>query len=86
MNSRNCKTNLGHWLAGTEEDAVYYCRESNVVSLCMHYITLRFDAHAFRDLLGMMGFAQAQIEQLEKQTRPATLPHANCAEPGGTLH
>ncbi|HEX4916329.1 MAG TPA: hypothetical protein VFV43_00380 [Limnobacter sp.] len=86
MNSGNCKAQLGHWLAGSDDDAVYYCSESKVVSLCMHYMTLRFDASAFRELLGMMGFAQAQIEQLENRATSATRSHVNCAEPGGTLH
>jgi len=44
-----------------------------VVSLCLHYMTMRFDAQAFRDLLGMMGFAQAEIQRIKQALDQPTL-------------
>lgn len=64
MQQENCTAQLGQWLAGSENGSVYYCNQTNVVSLCLHYMTMRFDAQAFRDLLGMMGFAQAEIQRI----------------------
>ena len=66
MLQQNCATQLGQWLAGNENGSVYYCQTTNVVSLSLHYMTLRFEASAFRDLLGMMGFAQAEIQRIDQ--------------------
>lgn len=59
-------TQLGKWLAGSENSEVYFCDESQVVSVCLHYMTLRFEAGAFRELLGMLGYAQSEIERINR--------------------
>lgn len=74
MHQENCTTQLGQWLAGSENGSVYYCNETNVVSLCLHYMTMRFDAHAFRELLGMMGFAQAEIQRIKQALDQPSIP------------
>lgn len=74
MQQENCTAQLGKWLAGSENGSVYYCDETNVVSLCLHYMTLRFDAPAFRDLLGMMGFAQAEIQRIRQALELPSIP------------
>ncbi|BET26227.1 hypothetical protein EV673_0675 [Limnobacter thiooxidans] len=86
MLQQNCATQLGQWLAGNENGSVYYCQTTNVVSLSLHYMTLRFEALAFRDLLGMMGFAQAEIQRIDQAlNRPAlSTQDRNCQ--GGALH
>ena len=86
MQQENCTAQLGQWLAGSENGSVYYCEQTNVVSLCLHYMTLRFEAKAFRDLLGMMGFAQAEIQRIDQAlNRPAlSTQDRNCQ--GGALH
>jgi len=38
MQQENCTAQLGQWLAGSENGSVYYCQETEVVSLCLHYI------------------------------------------------
>ena len=50
MQQENCTAQLGQWLAGSENGSVYYCQETEVVSLCLHYMTMRFEAKAFRAL------------------------------------
>lgn len=64
MGQKNCTLSLGLWLIGNENGSVYYCEKTQVVSLGLQDVILRFEAAAFRDLLGMMGFAQAEIEQI----------------------
>ncbi|WP_370262579.1 hypothetical protein [Limnobacter sp.] len=86
MTQSNCKAQLGHWLAGSENGAVYYCHDSKVVSLCLHYMTLRFEPAAFRDLLGMMGFAQGQIERMDPASGALQAAPPHCGSTGGSFH
>lgn len=80
-------TPLGQWLAGSENGAVYFCAQSNVVSLCLHYMTMRFEADAFRELLGMMGFAQAEIQQIRtKLDQAAPIQRDHNASGGSSIH
>ncbi|WP_334120182.1 hypothetical protein [Limnobacter sp.] len=86
MQQENCTAQLGQWLAGSENGSVYYCDKSNVVSLCLHYMTLRFEASAFRDLLGMMGFAQAEIQRIKKALDQPAPQGRDRQYAGGALH
>jgi hypothetical protein len=86
MQQENCTAQLGQWLAGSENGSVYYCQETEVVSLCLHYMTMRFEGKAFRDLLGMMGFAQAEIQRIKKALEHPTLQSHNRPVAGGALH
>ena len=86
MQQENCTAQLGQWLAGSENGSVYYCEQTNVVSLCLHYMTMRFDAQAFRDLLGMMGFAQAEIQRIKKALDQPTPQGRDRQYAGGALH
>lgn len=86
MLQQNCATQLGQWLAGNENGSVYYCETTNVVSLSLHYMTLRFEAPAFRDLLGMMGFAQAEIQRIDQALDRPALNNQDRHCPGGALH
>mgnify|MGYP006161133743 FL=1 len=87
MQQENCTAQLGQWLAGSENGSVYYCSETNVVSLCLHYMTMRFDAPAFRDLLGMMGFAQAEIQRIKQALDQPTMPGQDMRHAGSNaLH
>lgn len=87
MQQENCTAQLGQWLAGSENGSVYFCNETNVVSLCLHYMTMRFDSHAFRDLLGMMGFAQAEIQRIKHALDQPTLSAQDLQRTGGSaLH
>jgi hypothetical protein len=86
MLQQNCATQLGQWLAGNENGSVYYCQTTNVVSLSLHYMTMRFEATAFRDLLGMMGFAQAEIQRINQALDHPALSKQNRHCPDGALH
>ena len=86
MQQENCTAQLGQWLAGSENGSVYYCQETEVVSLCLHYMTMRFEATAFRDLLGMMGFAQAEIQRIKQALEHPTPQNRNRRHAGGALH
>lgn len=86
MLQQNCATQLGQWLAGNENGSVYYCQTTNVVSLSLHYMTMRFEATAFRDLLGMMGFAQAEIQRINQALDHPALKKQNRHCPDGALH
>ncbi|MCR2747657.1 hypothetical protein [Limnobacter parvus] len=39
-------------------------------------MTMRFEASAFRDLLGVMGFAQAEVQRIKNELDQPTL-HGN---------
>ncbi len=84
MHHPHHSTPLGQWLAGSENGSVYFCAQSNVVSLCLHYMTMRFQADAFRELLGMMGFAQAEIQQIRTQLDQAAPTHREHSTTGGS--
>lgn len=86
MEQENCTAQLGLWLAGSDNGSVYYCQKTGIVSLCLHYMTMRFEANAFRDLLGMMGFAQAEIQRINNTLECPTPPSQNRAVSGGVLH
>lgn len=86
MQQKNCTAQLGQWLAGSENGSVYYCQETEVVSLCLHYMTMRFEARAFRDLLGVMGFAQAEIQRIQQELEPPASQGLNRPHVGGALH
>ena len=86
MEQENCTAQLGLWLAGSDNGSVYYCQKTGIVSLCLHYMTMRFEANAFRDLLGMMGFAQAEIQRINNTLESPTPPSQNLAVSGGVLH
>lgn len=86
MQQENCTTHLGQWLAGSENGSVYYCQKTDVVSLCLHYMTMRFEATAFRDLLGMMGFAQAEIQRIKHALEHPGLQGHERQRAGGALH
>ncbi|HEX4855675.1 MAG TPA: hypothetical protein VFV28_02625 [Limnobacter sp.] len=86
MQHNNCTTQLGQWLAGSENGAVYYCPETHVVALCLHYMTLRFDAAAFRELLGMMGFAQSEIQRIKQALDHPAQQGLGPTHAGGSLH
>lgn len=86
MQHDNCATPLGQWLAGSETGSVYYCNQTNVVSVCLHYITMRFDASAFRDLLGVMGFAQAEIQRIKHDLDRPTPPGHDRPHNTDTFH
>ncbi len=84
MHQPHHSTPLGQWLAGSENGSVYFCAQSNVVSLCLHYMTMRFEADAFRELLGMMGFAQAEIQHIRTQLDQAAPAHREHNATGGS--
>lgn len=84
MHHPHHSTPLGQWLAGSENGSVYFCAQSNVVSLCLHYMTMRFEADAFRDLLGMMGFAQAEIQNIRTRLEQAVTPGRDHGATGGS--
>jgi len=87
MQQENCTAQLGQWLAGSENGSIYYCEQTNVVSLCLHYMTMRFDAPAFRDLLGMMGFAQAEIQRIKQALdQPSPQGHGKPHAGSSALH
>lgn len=86
MQQQNCTTELGQWLAGSENGSVYYCKKTEVVSLCLHYMTMRFEATAFRDLLGMMGFAQSEIQRIKRALDHPTPSGFEKLASGGALH
>jgi hypothetical protein len=86
MQQENCTAQMGQRLAGSENGSVYYCQKTEVVSLCLHYMTMRFEASAFRDLLGMMGFAQAEIQRIKLALEQSTLQGQNRHHTNGVLH
>lgn len=86
MLQQNCATQLGQWLAGNENGSVYYCQITKVVTLSLHYMTMRFEASAFRDLLGMMGFAQAEIQRINQALDRPALSNQDRHHQGGALH
>jgi hypothetical protein len=86
MQQENCTTQLGQWLAGSENGSVFFCDKTGIVSLCLHYMTLRFEASAFRDLLGMMGFAQSEIQRIKQELDRPGLHGLSQRHSGGALH
>ena len=86
MQYEKCTTELGQWLAGSEKGSVYYHPETDVVSLCLHYMTMRFQAPVFRDLLGMMGFAQSEIQRIKRGLEHPCPKGYEGHSDGGLLH
>lgn len=86
MKQENDTFQLGLCLARSENGSVYYCEKTEVVSLCLHYMTMRFEASAFRDMLGMMGFAQSEIQRIKSAMDHPNLQGRDLQHAGGSLH
>jgi hypothetical protein len=65
-------------LAHSEVGHVSMC-SCGVVTVTLHYISLRFEPAAFRELLGMLNFAQARITTDPSVTLP--LPSSSIDAP-----
>ncbi|HET7794493.1 MAG TPA: hypothetical protein VFL64_14010 [Rhizobacter sp.] len=63
-------------LARSEVGHVSIC-PCGVVTVTLHYLSLRFEPAAFRELLGMLNVAQARIERDEATIAPPSpvTPH-----------
>jgi len=62
-------------LAHSEVGHVAMC-SCGVLTVTLHYMSLRFEPAAFRELLGMLSFAQARIDSdptLLAPTRPSAI-------------
>lgn len=49
-------------IARSDVGAVTMCPSCGVITLTLQYLSLRFEPTAFRELLGMLAFAQSRLD------------------------
>lgn len=76
--SEPCKhVGLAHSAVGT----IAVCPDCGVIHLSLHYLSLRFEPEAFRELTNMLAAAQMRLDRFKQTRGIAALPESeNCSD------